>query len=351
MSTLTKNYGLEKPEKTDFCDIKVINSNTDIIDAELQNLKNDKADKSEVEELKKSVSDGKKLVANAVTAKGVITATDAAFATIATNIESIEVGVDTTDATATAEQLLNGTTAYGKNGKLLGTMQQQLPMNGNSPVSTSFHCYGNLYTEPNGNNVFLLPPKGYYDGNTFLGIKEAKLNADNIKVGVTIGTEPKALTGTFTADATATADKILSGATAYVNGNKITGTAIEGKKFATGTIYGFGNTSFKKFSQVYLTEDLGEESLRAFTVTCDFVPELIIFTAGYALWNGYFMGFVSDKLSAPMRESGAVVYNGKTINIGRNVCNYVTTIGKNTDIGIWTSGNTTTLDITWYAFG
>lgn len=42
-----------------------------------------------IEDLKKSVSDGKELVANAITAKGVNTATDAEFATMATNISSI----------------------------------------------------------------------------------------------------------------------------------------------------------------------------------------------------------------------------------------------------------------------
>ena len=36
MSTLTKNYGLEKPEQTDFYDVDVFNSNADIIDEELK---------------------------------------------------------------------------------------------------------------------------------------------------------------------------------------------------------------------------------------------------------------------------------------------------------------------------
>lgn len=36
MSTLTKNYGLEKPAQTDFYDVNVFNSNTDIIDEELK---------------------------------------------------------------------------------------------------------------------------------------------------------------------------------------------------------------------------------------------------------------------------------------------------------------------------
>lgn len=49
---------------------------------------------------------------------------------------------------------------------------------------------------------------------------DADLIASNIKTGVGIF----GVTGTYTADATAAADEILSGETAYVNGSKLTGT-------------------------------------------------------------------------------------------------------------------------------
>lgn len=52
------------------------------------------ATKTELNEIKKSVSDGKTLVANAITAKGVTTATDAAFQTMAGNIAKLETGAN-----------------------------------------------------------------------------------------------------------------------------------------------------------------------------------------------------------------------------------------------------------------
>ena len=73
--------------------------------------------KTEVDDLKKSVSDGKTAVANAVTAKGVTTAANATFATIAANIGKISTGVDTSDATATDGEVLSGKTFYAKEQK------------------------------------------------------------------------------------------------------------------------------------------------------------------------------------------------------------------------------------------
>lgn len=140
----------------------------------------------EVEEVKKSVSDGKTLVANAITAKGIDTAADAAFATMAKNIEEIvTLENGTEDATATAEQILLDMKAYVKGLPVIGTM----PNNG--AVSGALNCGGSYKI-----------PKGYHDGN---GVITA-----NSLASQTVGT--------------ATAAQILSGKTAWANGEKITGT-------------------------------------------------------------------------------------------------------------------------------
>lgn len=128
MSTQTTNYGLTKPENTDYYDISVFNNNADIIDATLKT----KADQTEVDALKKSVSDGKTLVANAITGQGVTTATDATFATMATNIGTVatnkyNAGVSATKkGTATAAQVLSGYTFTNASSVgLTGTMQSK----------------------------------------------------------------------------------------------------------------------------------------------------------------------------------------------------------------------------------
>lgn len=86
MSTTTTNYNLVKPDLTDAADITAMNPNWDTLDSKLKSLT------TELAEVKKSVSDGKTLVANAITAKGVTTATDATFQTMANNVANIVEG-------------------------------------------------------------------------------------------------------------------------------------------------------------------------------------------------------------------------------------------------------------------
>ena len=118
---------------------------------------------TEVASLKKSVSDGKTLVAGAITDKGITTATDAAFATMADNISQIStLAADTADATATAAQILTGKRAYVKGAPVVGTM----PNNGGVSAAISSG----------------LLKAGYTTGGVI-----ANLRADNVKQGINIG--------------------------------------------------------------------------------------------------------------------------------------------------------------------
>ena len=124
-----------------------------------------------VDDLFQSVSDGKELVAEAITDKGVATSANASFNTMATNIRNINTSggeippgyINTNDANAVASDIMAGKTAYARGQKLYGT-------------------------------------------NT----------------GIYVPSTPT--TGVDTSDATATASDISYGKTAYVGGTKITGT-------------------------------------------------------------------------------------------------------------------------------
>jgi hypothetical protein len=104
--------------------------------------------------------------------------------------------IDTSDANATASQMLSGYTAYVEGSKLAGAIDD---------------CAAD------GNGLC-------YVAQATMALLDADLAAGNIKSGATIFGVSGNANVTDTSDANATADKILSSYTAYVSGAKITGT-------------------------------------------------------------------------------------------------------------------------------
>jgi len=184
-------------------------------------------------------------------------------------LKSVNNGTDTTDATVTPTDLVEGVTAYGPNGKIEGTI----------PDKRGSHAMGYQKKPyiPNGWSsvwVDLKPgPMAIDDGMKyqihmpFTDMADTiGLTADKLKAGETV----LEMEGTFTADADGEAQYLLEGKTAYVNGEKIIGTLrnfqyggiesyydeltnnssntgiqVKGKPFAQGYFYVGPNTSIK----------------------------------------------------------------------------------------------------------
>lgn len=118
---------------------------------------------------------------------------------------------DTTDATAVAADILTGKSAYGASGTVAGSMT-----NNGAQTETITKVADSIKIK-----------QGYHDGTGTIGIdsaEKAKIVSGNIKSGVSILGVAGSSTVVDTSDATAQAANIVSGSTAYVKGQKITGT-------------------------------------------------------------------------------------------------------------------------------
>ena len=189
------------------------------------------------------LSGAKSDLATAITAKGVTVPDDTTLDGYAALVEQIDTGVDTSDATATAANILSGKTAYVDGAKLTGTMtnngaiSKTLAANGTYTIPAGYHNGSGKVTQslttkaattytPGTSNQTLASGTYLPGAQTIKG--DSNLVAANIASGVSIfgvkGTYTGSSSGVDTSDATATAASILSGKTAYVNGSKITGT-------------------------------------------------------------------------------------------------------------------------------
>ena len=201
-----------------------------------------------------NIHNGKAVIAESVTNKGVPTTSDQGFSEIAANIDSIK----TASGNATANQVLEGATFTNDSGsELTGTMAN------NDAINGTVNC-GDSYTIPAGfttggkvianslasqtsataTAVDILKDKTAWVGGT----KLTGTMANNGALGATLNcgedyTIPAGFTtgGTVTANslasqtaATAAAAQILSGKTAWVNGSLVTG-SITSKAAATYT--------------------------------------------------------------------------------------------------------------------
>lgn len=123
------------------------------------------------------------------------------------NVTGTHVGIESlTDSNVFSDDIKNGKIAYGNNGEKI--------------IGTAYTINQTVTITPSVDEYYLKP--GFYNGINIPG--DTDLVASNIKKDIEIFGITGTYEGTDTSDATATAADILTGKTAYVNREKLTGT-------------------------------------------------------------------------------------------------------------------------------
>lgn len=156
------------------------------------------------------------------------------------DIEGTYEGIDTSDATATVNDIVEDTTAYVNGVKLEGALAERRGQHANVDLATGYdltrddgngflkfkiHKYENYGSTPDemaiDNDTIFKGDLDYSDIVTVSGLRANIIKKNETILGVTGTLETS---GTDTSDATATINDLIQNTTAYVNGAKLSGT-------------------------------------------------------------------------------------------------------------------------------